>query len=447
MPEIYRSQHAGSIADLMRQRGASAAQHARQLGDLQAQRSINSGQAIQGITQAVTGTLRDFAQQRQEAPVMALRQRQADQLAAELSAMETATAQKRIGELASMVRASNYDPATAEPVFRAIAKLSPDYEQPLMRSLMEPAMLKNVTDTLISQTPGYKVPEGFTLGEGQTRFGPDGKQIANVPKPEPVQQPFTLSPGSSRFNPDGTPIASVPATPPAVNLRPEDVLLDGKPAKAVFNPQTGKYTVNGEDVTSRVQPLPPKEPQAPTTRYSPRTVVVNGQTIEANYDALTGKYHDPNTNAVLTGVQTAPTADMRNKEAAKKPAAHAVDAVRKLGEDIFKNVGPTQRADAIRRGVEAVFGNDPKFRTYQDSRMALAGTLAVEQQGSRVSDADVRALWLPMIPDAYRDTAESYKLKWELIDKMRGIETKDDPNAFDEEWVFDSKGNLVKKPK
>lgn len=115
-----------------------------------------------------------------------------------------------------------------------------------------------------------------------------------------------------------------------------------------------------------------------------------------------------------------PTADMRNKEHGKAAAGRAVDAVRTLGESIITRVGPAQRADAIKRGVGAVFGNDPEFRAYEDSRMALAGTLAVEQQGSRVSDADVKALWLPMVPDAYRDTAESYALKWKLIDAMRG---------------------------
>jgi len=142
---------------------------------------------------------------------------------------------------------------------------------------------------------------------------------------------------------------------------------------------------------------------------------------------------DPTTGAVrrmteqearAVGAQQPDTADMRNKEASKKTAARAVDAVRALGSKILTKVGPAQRADAIKRGVEAVFGSDPEFRTYQDSRMALAGTLAVEQQGSRVSDADVKALWLPMVPDAYRDTKESNELKWELIDLMRGKEPK-----------------------
>lgn len=129
------------------------------------------------------------------------------------------------------------------------------------------------------------------------------------------------------------------------------------------------------------------------------------------------------------GLQQPDTADMRNKEAGKRTAARAVDAVKTIGARVITKVGPAQRMDAIKRGAEAVFGNDPEFRTYQDSRMALAGTLAVEQQGSRVSDADVKALWLPMIPDAYRDTSESYKLKWDLINSMRGVTDRQPPLA------------------
>lgn len=121
-----------------------------------------------------------------------------------------------------------------------------------------------------------------------------------------------------------------------------------------------------------------------------------------------------------SGAGQAPTADMRNKEAAKPAVQRGIQSVRNLGQSIFTKVGPAQRAEAMRRGADAVFGNDPVFRTYQDARMATAGALAVEQQGARVSDMDVKALWLPMIPDAYRDTKESWDLKWALIDDMRG---------------------------
>jgi len=53
-------------------------------------------------------------------------------------------------------------------------------------------------------------PDPFTLGPGQTRFGPDGRPLASVPGGE--DSGYTLSPGQTRFGPGGAPIASVPAT-------------------------------------------------------------------------------------------------------------------------------------------------------------------------------------------------------------------------------------------
>lgn len=113
-----------------------------------------------------------------------------------------------------------------------------------------------------------------------------------------------------------------------------------------------------------------------------------------------------------------PTADMRNKDAGRSLVQRSIDAIQTLSARIITRVGPAQRAQAMKRGAEAVFGNDPDFRTYQDARMALAGNLAVAQQGSRPSDADIRAIWLPLVPNPYADTSESAKLKWELIRTM-----------------------------
>lgn len=144
-----------------------------------------------------------------------------------------------------------------------------------------------------------------------------------------------------------------------------------------------------------------------------------------------------------SGAGQAPTADMRNKVAMRPAVQRGIQAVRDLGEKIFTKVGPAQRAEAIKRGVEAVFGTDPDFRTYQDFRRAAAGALAVEQQGSRVSDADVEALWLPTIPDAYRDTRESFKLKWDMIDAMRGVQPATGDARVDKVW--DPKTKTFKK--
>lgn len=120
------------------------------------------------------------------------------------------------------------------------------------------------------------------------------------------------------------------------------------------------------------------------------------------------------------------TADMRNKKDARKAAATAVESIKRLGEQIITQTGVAQRGTAAARAVKARLGNDPTFRTYQDARMMLAGNLAVLQQGSRVSDADVKAIWLPLIPDVFEDTAESAKLKWRVIYEGSGLEIQEE---------------------
>jgi hypothetical protein len=163
------------------------------------------------------------------------------------------------------------------------------------------------------------------------------------------------------------------------------------------------------------------EPAAPVTRFSPKLVEVGGKEIQANYDALTGKYHDTETGAVLSGVKPAPTSEMRNKKIGRDLVSKSINAIRPLSENVLTKIGPAQRVEAIKRGASAVFGTDPTFRTYQDARYALAGNLAVAQQGSRPSDADIKAIWLPLIPDPYSDTAESLKMKWDIIEQMAGV--------------------------
>jgi hypothetical protein len=126
--------------------------------------------------------------------------------------------------------------------------------------------------------------------------------------------------------------------------------------------------------------------------------------------------------AIAMGAGRSPTADMRNKTEGRRLVKGSIDAIEELSRSIITKVGPQQRLDAIRRGVEAVWGTDPEFRTYMDARRALAGNLAVAQQGSRPSDADITAVWLPLVPNAYTDTAESADLKWKLIYQMSNVE-------------------------
>lgn len=106
---------------------------------------------------------------------------------------------------------------------------------------------------------GEKAPEGFTLGQGQTRFGPDGQPIAAVaepPKPEPA---FTLGAGEVRYGPDGKPIASRPPKPDAPRApqieRVETVDAEGKPVTQFVTPTVGatyaKPTGAGKQATGQ----------------------------------------------------------------------------------------------------------------------------------------------------------------------------------------------------
>lgn len=139
----------------------------------------------------------------------------------------------------------------------------------------------------------------------------------------------------------------------------------------------------------------------------------------------------------------APTADMRNRESVRGIAKVSVDAVRDLSSQVIQFRGIAQRAVAAGRSIQSVLGNDPTYKTYQDARMALAGNLAVLQQGSRPSDADIRSIWLPLVPDAVSDTDESAAMKWKLIDVMSGF-VKDSPGPKQIEYSIVN-GKLVPK--
>jgi hypothetical protein len=188
-----------------------------------------------------------------------------------------------------------------------------------------------------------------------------------------------------------------------------------------------------EPGTQQEGDIPYNEHNAPDKpSYDPKPIIVNGKEVMANYNSRTGKYHDPDTGQVLTGIQGPPTADMRNKASGRKLVKKSVDSIKAISENILTRVGPAQRAQAIKRGAEAVFGTDPAFRTYQDARTALAGNLAVAQQGSRPSDADIKRVWLPLVPDPYSDTKESAEMKWKLIEEMSNIdEPKEEPRVPD----------------
>lgn len=135
----------------------------------------------------------------------------------------------------------------------------------------------------------------------------------------------------------------------------------------------------------------------------------------------------PITNEQGQVIGPAPTAEMRNREAARGLVVPGLNEVEKLSQQVITHIGPTQRAAAVKRGAAAVLGSDPQYRTYQDARRALAGNLAVLQQGSRPSDADIQAIWLPLVPDVFADTTQSAQMKWRLIRIMAGLPAEAGP--------------------
>ena len=128
--------------------------------------------------------------------------------------------------------------------------------------------------------------------------------------------------------------------------------------------------------------------------------------------------------------KTVLTADMRNKEAARSRLIPAINQIEALGKRVItEKLAVVQKAKSAGRSIDAALASDPEYRTYQDARLALAGNLAVAQQGSRPSDADIKAIWLPLIPNVFADTIDSARMKWEIIRVTSGLTMAPPPGA------------------
>jgi hypothetical protein len=116
-----------------------------------------------------------------------------------------------------------------------------------------------------------------------------------------------------------------------------------------------------------------------------------------------------------------PTAGMRERESARAEMLPKMDALQAAAGEIITRIGPEQRLNATARGVAAVFGSDPDFRTYQDAKAAYGMQLAVANQGAaQLSDRDVQ-IWANLVPDPYRDTASSMDMKFSLLRVMASM--------------------------
>lgn len=168
--------------------------------------------------------------------------------------------------------------------------------------------------------------------------------------------------------------------------------------------QKQRVPVPGVDV-----PLP-ADVEAQRNRMRPEQTVVM-QTVDDEGNAV--RRIVPKT----AGAEYAagPTADMRNKEVARQKLLPAFGALEELGKKVItEKLSIVQRAKASGRAVDAALADDAEYRTYQDARQAFALQLAVATQGSRPSDTDMIAL-LNLIPDVFKDTTLSAKMKWDML--------------------------------
>lgn len=431
--------YGGSIGDLIARRGDIEANRAIQIANAQAQaahaRGQIWGQAIGSIGDIVAGGFQTYARDKAEAPA---RQLEAATKIANLERTEAETAEiRRKGDDADRL-------TRRETAWMGMLEMYPEGAPP--------EVLQRETLKIWGPKEGATMLSGFkALADLQKGEVTDARDTAlrltlayEQLSPALQAQAWPQIRAATIRGGLGTP-ESVPEGPPdktylkgikawALGKEPEtslhnvpagaSVIDEADPSKAVFTAPGAAQSPTEASLALRAasgdeeakQALAIMRAQHPTQAPQMPNTPMWAKGSDGVVRLMTP------TEIRTTGAGQPDTADMRNKAAGKKMAALAVQAVRDLGGRIITKVGPAQRAQAIERGAEAVWGTDPEFRTYQDSRMALAGTLAVEQQGSRVSDADVKALWLPMVPDAYRDTAESNALKWKLIDAMRGID-------------------------
>lgn len=284
------------------------------------------------------------------------------------------------------------------------------YAKALVEAEGDPAVL-NAALSAISLQLGPQMAEALRQSVAENPAGvlPFAKSLIQAEKPE---KPVVVGEGGMLVDPRTGKVIAENAKPEAAQT------LDQQLAAAL---KAGDRARINEIIKLKAQEAAAtRAPQAPPQPSFSRAEVTmpDGTTKLANYDAKTGKYTDVDTGAVLQGVMSGPTADMRNKEQARAFVSNSINAIKEFSDRVIQRIGPGQRVDALKRGAEAVFGNDPDFRVYQDARMALAGNLAVAQQGSRPSDADIKAIWLPMVPDPYRDTSVSAEMKWKLINTM-----------------------------
>lgn len=149
---------------------------------------------------------------------------------------------KLMGDVAAGVADFGYTPEAA------VAALDDLIEQGF-----DPARMTQYRDVITADPGRVK-----TLVQSLLAQSPDPRHQA-LAKPQLTE----VSPGATLVDPrnPGEAIFTAPNRAPVPkSLQAKDVLLDGKPVVANFDPASGRFSVNGQDVTERVKPIPPQGP-------------------------------------------------------------------------------------------------------------------------------------------------------------------------------------------
>lgn len=160
---------------------------------------------------------------------------------------------RHFGTVAARIRAFKDSPDAALVAIDDFAEqgFDPKHFEKYRAMIQEnPSSVTGIVDFLLSEspeeshrklvTPAQKPGEGFTLGPGQTRFGPDGKPLASVEAKAPTPEARVVSAGGALVDPTGKVLFRAPTQPGTDKLeRVETTDAQGKPVTQFVTPTAG----------------------------------------------------------------------------------------------------------------------------------------------------------------------------------------------------------------
>jgi hypothetical protein len=204
-----------------------------------------------------------------------------------------------------------------------------------------------------------------------------------APKPPALQKITTVDAQGNTVDQFVVPKegATYAHAPKDATLQAKDVLLDGRPALATFNPQTGTYAVGGQDVTARVRPIPPQGAQ-PSYQWAvppgaSKPVLMTPQEIRASGATAVGAAGE----AGGMKLGTAQQAEIATMLTAEQMAAD----VAKLGaETNWAGVGPWEG----RVGATVLGSGGAKGETLRNQIGNIQATVALMRGGTSFTDTE-----------------------------------------------------------